>query len=249
MRHGPGRYRSPRVVLDPRRPHPPSAPRVLAGVLAGLALTLGPGTSLAAAPAAPAADIARAIGGLGAPGFLWGRIAVEEESPEGPWTPLAGVEVTLYPYAPGVEAELEQIRQRARDSGAGYDTAVARLRERLEAYAGQIEAAAKEVVPGLAAGGGVVRRRLTDPAGLFVFDDLPSGEWLLLALRLTEYTGPRARRDPRRSGSPGGETFLSRSQTPAKEAEVWLARVRVGPGERVRVWLTDRGRFMVGPLR
>ena len=226
------------------------APRVLAGVLA--ALTLAPGTGLTAAPAAPPAppaDIARLIRGLGAPGFLWGRVAVEEESPEGPWTPLAGVEVTLYPYAPGVEAELEQIRQRARDSGAGYDTAVARLRERLQAYVAQIEAAAKEVAPGLAAGG-VVRRRLTDPAGLFAFDGLPSGEWLLLALRLTEYTGPRAQRDPGRSGSSGSDsTFVPRSQTPAKEAEVWLARVRVGPGERVRVWLTDRGRFMVGPLR
>jgi hypothetical protein len=217
-----------------------------------LALTLvvlagGPGGS-GAAP--PAGEVGQAVRSLGSPGLLWGRLALEQESPEGPWTPIGGVEVTAYPFAARVAADLEEIRQRARDSGAAYDAGVARLRERLQAHAAQVEAAVKDLAPDLAGTGGVVQRRTTDASGVFVFEALPSGDWLLVALRLSDYAAPHAQREPRRGASPGRDsTFLPRPQTPTKEAEIWLVRVRVDPDTRVRVWLTDRGRFMVGPLR
>lgn len=217
-------------------------PGPLGALVATLALlgSLAPG--VAAQPARPPG----VPGSPGASGMLWGRLAVEEESPDGAWTPLPGVEITLYPYAAEVAADLDQIRRRARDSGAAYDAAVAQIQDRLKAYGARLEAA-----PGDApATGGLVRRRTTDPAGLFVFENLPAGEWLVVALRVSEYT-PRAQREPtRRAPTPGRDAaFLSRPVTPAKLVEVWLARVRVEPAGQTRLWLTDRGRFMAGPVR
>ena len=194
----------------------------------------------------PAAELTHALASLGAPGLLWGRLAVEEESPEGSWTPLAGIDVAAFPYAPGLAADLDRIRERARASGADYDAAVSRLKERLAAWEGQ----ARTVTGGPTPAGSVVRRQTTDPAGIFVFPDLPSGEWLLVALHVSPYhqatDGARAR-GPARRGK--GGSFLPQSSTPAQEAEVWVVRVRLAPGERARVMLTDRGRFMVGPVR
>jgi hypothetical protein len=194
----------------------------------------------------PAAELTRAVEGLGLPGLLWGRLAVEEESPEGPWTPLAGVSVALFPYAPSVAAELERIRDAARGSSAAHDAAVGRLLDRLKAYEVQAASLAGPERP-------LVRRVTTDPAGLFVFDDVPSGEWLVVAVQTAPYAPGRASRPPEaigsRRSSRNPDTFLPRPGTPAKEAEVWVSRVRVTAGERARILLTDRARFMVGPVR
>jgi hypothetical protein len=219
-------------------------PPVVSAVLRRLglaALLLVP----AVAPGAPPPGLAEAVRALGAPGVLWGRLLVEEESPEGPWTPLAGVEVRIFPFLPQVRADLEDIRRHARDSGPGYDTAVARLRQRLDTHAADLQAA-----PG-ASERPLVRQQLTNAAGLFVFDAVPAGEWLVVALRLTEYTtAARVPRESRRNDPTGRDaTFLPRPQGAAREAEVWVERIRVPPDERVRLWLTERSRFMVGPLR
>ncbi len=208
----------------------------------------------------PVAELTRALQSLGAPGLLWGRLAVEEESPDGPTTPLAGIEVALYPYVPSLAADLDRIRERARASGAEYDTAVARLQERLKAFEAQVAALQPRSPSGApgqpsqstaGADSGLVRRRTTDAAGIFVIEDLPSGEWLLVALHVSPYRQPkeqpRSRSSPRKGREFGG--FLNRPATPAKEAEVWVSRVRVAPGDRSRALLTDRSRFMVGPVR
>lgn len=184
---------------------------------------------------------------LGAPGLLWGRVAVEEESPDGPWTPLAGVEVRLYPYVPGLAADLDRIRERARGSGTDYDAAVTRLLERLRGYEAQI-AALSPAGGSAASDGGPVRKRTTDASGIFVFEDLPSGDWLLVAIHLSPYTQPKERA-PKPLGKGRDGSFLTRPPAPVKEAEVWVSRVRVGAGERSRLLLTDRSRFMVGPVR
>lgn len=209
-------------------------PALAAAVL--LAVWGGPGVG------DDAADLARVLGSLGPPGFLWGRLAVEEESPDGAWTPLGGVEVTVYPYLPGVLAELERVRRSARESGSQFETAVARVQELLRAYRREVEAAGPA---GSAASGGLVRRQASDTTGVFVFDELPSGEWLLVATRVTPYAAPASGRASGRESR-----FLTPpGRGPAQGAEVWVARVRVVPGERSRVLLTDRARWLVGPLR
>lgn len=273
--------------------------RAAAGA-AVLVLALG----AAAAGRADEAALGRALRALGAPSALWGRLAVEEESPDGPWTPLAGVAVTLYPYTAELAADLERIRDGARASGRDYDAAVARLQERLSAHASQVAAATGTAVPaaprpeapatppaagtarppsssgilsGIFGGSpaakpgaapaqatppadgdatpaaeGLVRRATTDPSGLFLFKALPAGDWLVVAVHTSEYTAPRrppsSQRAPSRSGRIH-DGFIERERPQAREAEVWVIRARVTPTEPARVLLTDRSRFMVGPIR
>jgi hypothetical protein len=231
------------AVEDPTRLRAPAASRPgAAAVLAALVL-LTPGAAVGQLPGREAA--AAAVQRLGPPGLLWGRLTVEEESPEGPWTPLAGVEVTVYPYLPAIADELERIRRSARDALRHYETAVARIVQILRGYSHDLDAPRRDAELVIDEDDRPVRRRVTDSSGAFVFPHLPSGEWLVVAMRVsTPAAGDRAPR----SGK-GGATFLPRAATGAvRSAEVWIARVRVTPGERMRLLLTDRARALVGPL-
>jgi hypothetical protein len=233
----------------------------------------------------PGAEVAEALRSLGPPGMLWGRFVVEEESPVGAWTPIAGVEVTLYPATPTLVAELDRLRQSARDSATQYESAVARVQSALAVHQARLDGkspetwgsdgalvaeppvppAVRPAPPKIAA---LPPRRLpqppaaapppdapahpwrqsTDPAGLFAFDALPSGDWLVVAIRVSAYAGQKLRGAPRQqAGSARG--FLPRSTGPAKETEIWVARVRVGAAERVGIELTDRARWLAGPVR
>jgi hypothetical protein len=92
-------------------------------------------------------------------------------------------------------------------------------------------------------------RRTTDPAGLFVFDELPSGDWLLVAIRVTPYSPSRGHQEAKKPSPSRAKSFLPTPSVAFKEAEVWLTRVRVPPGDRTALLLTDRARWMVGPVR
>jgi hypothetical protein len=242
----------------------------------------------------PGAEVAEALRTLGPPGVLWGRLIVDEESPLGAWTPVAGVQVTLYPATPALVSELERIRQSARDSGAQYESAVARVQEVLAVHQARLDGKSPEtlgsdgalpaeppllsapvarpveapptvsnslrrlLLPGRT---GVVAspgqptdvssphpwRQNTDPTGLFAFESLPSGDWLVVAVRIAAYGGQRLRAPPQQSGR--GRGFLPRATGPAREAEIWVVRVRVGAAERVGLELTDRARWLAGPVR
>ncbi len=184
-------------------------------------------------------EIARALAGFGSPGILWGRLAVEEESPEGSLTPLAGVEVTLYPYLPALEQALERIRTGARESPEAYVGAPGAVRETLEAYRKQTAAVG---------GAQWTPQRVTDGAGLFVFDTVPAGPWLLVAVQRTPVrASPGAlTRRPR----PADPRFVPRAgAAPSHGADIWVVRVQVRPGERTPLLLTERSRWMTGPLR
>ena len=98
-----------------------------------------PPASVRAVGEDPVAEVTEALRSLGPPGLLWGRLAIEEESPVGAWTPLAGIEVTLYPATPALVAELERVRQSARTSGAQYESAVARVQAALAVHQGRID--------------------------------------------------------------------------------------------------------------
>jgi hypothetical protein len=284
--------------------------RRAAAVLAGLTLGLG-----VAAVRADEAELSRAVRALGAPGTLWGRLAVEEESPDGPWTPLAGVAITVYPYTAQLAADLERIRDGARASGRDYDAAIARFQERLGAHASQVGAITGIPVPAPASSGapsptpspsanpatpatpatppptpgilaelagrlglaekpgaaparseatatgsgdgasssteGLVRRATTDATGVFLFKFLPAGDWLVVAIQTSSYSAPRRQPSSSTRASPGKnrDGFLESARPQAKEAEVWVIRTRVMPDEPARLLLTDRSRFMVGPVR
>jgi hypothetical protein len=237
----------------------------------------------------PAAEVAEALRNLGPPGMLWGRLALEEESPLGAWTPVGGVEVTLYPATPALLAELERIRQSARDSGPLFESAVARVQAALAVHQARVDGRSPEPPSGPGGdppaastetpvgrpppktrpfrlrprpdppGGSPAAsapespphpwRQRTDPAGLFAFDPLPSGDWLVVALRVSPYAGEKLRAAPRPRSPGRGPGFVPRAAGLAREAELWLVRVRVAPGERVGLRLTDRARWLAGPVR
>ena len=261
----------------------------------------------------PAAEIGEALRNLGPPGGLWGRLSVEEESPVGAWTPLEGIEVSLYPATPALVAELERIRQSARGSASQFESAVARVQAALAVHQGRIDretaqpltvgdllvaepplvkkAPAKSAASGsepkaarpavglppagsslfqsgrtsLQGTGGTAApisspapakeesdhpwRQKTDPAGLFAFPAVPSGDWLVVAVRVAPYAAEKLRAAPKPRQSTRTQGFLPRAAGPAKEVELWVTRIHVVKGERVALDLTDRARWLVGPIR
>jgi hypothetical protein len=267
---------------------------VLGAILLALAAALLPGVARAVGED-PVAEVAEALRNFGPPGALWGRLAIEEESPAGAWTPLGGVEVTLYPATPALIAELERIRQSARGSGAQYESAVARVKAAFAGHQARVDAhsagtslatddslarddspAAESPAPDPARAvspkasdprprarierpgdGGPSEeppsrhpwRQRTDPAGLFAFDPLPSGDWLVVAIRVSPYGTEKLRGEPRPRQPGRGQRFLPPVAAPAKEAELWVVRARVGAAERVGLELTDRARWLAGPIR
>ena len=92
-------------------------------------------------------------------------------------------------------------------------------------------------------------RQRTDSAGLFAFDAVPSGDWLVVAIRVAAYGAEKLRSEPKPRQSGRGMQFLPGTSTPAREAEIWLARVRVVAADRLGLVLTDRARWLAGPLR
>jgi hypothetical protein len=92
-------------------------------------------------------------------------------------------------------------------------------------------------------------REKTDPAGLFAFAAVPSGDWLVVAIRIAPYSAAKLRAEPRPRQSSRTLHFLPRATGAAREAELWVTRVRVVASERVGLNLTDRARWLVGPLR
>jgi hypothetical protein len=257
----------------------------LAGALLALGLVAGSAPVLAVGED-PVAELGEALRGLGAPGLVWGRLVVDEESPVGSWTPLEGIEVTLYPATPTLIGELEGIRQSARASATQYQSAVARVQAALAAHKGRVErlaapvvepelvaeppllpkprldTAAGPAVPGgpesaatlVSAGASLLKgvrvwRQKTDPAGLFAFDAVPSGDWIVVVIRVSPYGSEKARSDPKPRQAAKTQRFLPRETGPAKEAEIWMTRLRVVAGERVGLELSDRARWMAGPVR
>jgi hypothetical protein len=156
------------------------------------------------------------------------------------------VEVTAYPYLPAIADELERIRRSARDALRHYETALTRMVQVLRGYYHDLDAPRRDAELVIDEDDRPVRRRVTDSSGAFVFPHLPSGEWLVVAMRIS---APPAGRDGASRSSKAAATFLPRAATGAvRSAEVWIARVRVRPGERTPLLLTDRARALVGPL-
>ena len=123
-------------------------------------------------PFYPAAQVVLAAppvaGGEPADGVVWGRLVLEEESPDGAWTPMPGAEVQLYPASPALLAELERIRHGARDSLRSHDTAADRLQAALRSHQTPGDPAKRD------GSSGPALRGVTDPAGVFVIEAVPA---------------------------------------------------------------------------
>lgn len=166
---------------------------------------------------------------------LLGAVAVRAYSE--PARPNAGVvtqrsvSIALVPYSAAFEAELDAVKSGLRDSVDAYVQAV-----------GRIEGARVDYQGGLvgAAAGDLVRSATTDLDGTARLDDLPAGEWLLLAWYEGGHSSKRFTiRDQDTKRYPNVPTNVTYSVV-----TYWRTRVTVRAGETAEVAATDRNVWM-----
>lgn len=166
---------------------------------------------------------------------LLGAVAVRAYSE--PVRPNAGVvtqpsvSIALVPYSAAFEAELDAVKSGLRDSVDAYVQAV-----------GRIEGARVDYQGGLvtASAGDLVRSATTDLHGTARLDDLPAGEWLLLAWYEGGHSSKRFRiRDQDTKHYPNVPTNVTYSVV-----TYWRTRVTVRAGETAEVAATDRNVWM-----
>jgi hypothetical protein len=78
---------------------------------------------------------------------------------------------------------------------------------------------------------------------------VPSGDWLVVAVRTAPYAAEKLRAAPKPKPSSRTQGFMPRATGPAKEVEIWVTRIHVVKDERLALDLTDRARWLVGPIR
>jgi hypothetical protein len=142
--------------------------------------------------------------------------------------PLAGVSVLLLPFAAEVAARIDQIKARLRDSLATYTRAHADLTAVREQYERQLRAVGA---------GQLVRRGVSDSSGVLHLDEVPVGDWLMLAWR----EEPHPVKSPRTAGGDAGRFRDVPVITGYAAVSYWRMRVSVRAGETTAVTLSDRG--------
>ena len=193
------------------------------------------GALLLLAGAGLAAD--QSVAGLVAPymkahaagtlGSVTAKAYAEPTRPSADPAPQPSVSVTLIPYSPALEAELDAVKAGLRDSLDGYVQAVARIEDaRVDYERALLEAGAGELV----------RTQLTDGQGAAQVGGLPVGDWLVLAWREGGHLSKRFKlRDTEASRYPNVSSNVTYSTV-----TYWRTRVTVRAGETAEVTMSDR---------
>lgn len=195
---------------------------------------LGSGANAASRAIVLDVDVARYRLPLG-PGAVVGRAWQERRRPDRPDPPLHDTVVTLVPWSEAFLRRLDELRARSRDSIGAYRDATGAMRREREAYERTLwEAGAADLV----------RATLVDGDGVFAFDDVPAGEWLLFGWRSVFVDLPSVR-----VGRRDRSTFTGRERLDGySTVTVWLRQISVGSGAREVVELTDRNAWFSGVL-
>lgn len=169
-------------------------------------------------------------------GTVTGRVFEERRRPEGPDTPFGGATVTLLPRSAEFLRQLERLKETARSSVHTYRAAapaILALRASYEKELWSVGAA------------DLVRATVVGPDGRFAVEDLPAGDWVLLATHTV--------RSESRSRETSSKTSKKRSaHTPATrltgyhEVVVWLREIRMASRAVQSVELTERGVWFSG---
>jgi hypothetical protein len=164
-------------------------------------------------------------------GEVVGRASRDAARPTAPPIPLDGVSVMLLPYSPGVESELDDIKEHLRDSLKHYMGAAADV----DAVRGAYESDLVWV-----GGGELVRGEVSNGQGLVAFAGVPAGEWALLAWREEARPGkpPKLRAQETR-GFRDIPVSVGHSVV-----TYWWRRIRVTSGETTTVDFNDRNVWM-----
>lgn len=195
------------------------------------------GLLLAGAATAGSLDVAldgyqqsQATGTLGG---VTGRVYTERRRVDGPDQPLAGVGVVLLPRSPAFLARLAEIKARARDGMASYRGSVATIRRAREDYERTLwQAGAADLVRGAVAG----------PDGRFRLEQVPAGDWVLVATQSTFVD--------RQAGTPSPKERQTYTRPPRltgfQAVTVWLRELTIVGGRTETVELTDRNGWFSG---
>jgi len=164
-------------------------------------------------------------------GVVAARAYAEPTRPGASPTPNPAVSVMLLPYSPSLDAELQAVKAGLRDSLEAYTTAVTRVETARVDYERAL----------LAVGGGeLVRTETTDDKGAARLQDLPAGEWLVLAWHEGGHLSKRfSIRELEARHYPNVPTNVTYSVV-----TYWRLRVTVRPTETVEVDLNDRNVWM-----
>ena len=165
--------------------------------------------------------------GAGTLGSVAAKAYAEPTRPSADPAPQPSVSVTLIPYSPALEAELDAVKAGLRDSLDGYVQAVARIEDaRVDYERALLEAGAGELV----------RTQLTDGQGAAQVGGLPVGDWLVLAWREGGHLSKRFKlRDTEASRYPNVSSNVTYSTV-----TYWRTRVTVRAGETAEVTMSDR---------
>jgi hypothetical protein len=128
-----------------------------------------------------------------------------------------------------VAARLESVKAHSRDSAERFTATATDVRTILTGWYERLAGAG---------GGDLVAYAATDASGIARLEQVPAGEWLLVAFRTA---ATRAQPPARASRRDGGGFAPSIETTGYKLINYWRMRLAVPAGETAAVRLTDRG--------
>jgi len=202
--------------------------------LTGAALALVLATAAAAAePLDVLPEPYRRAALAGDVGRVVGSAREEPRRPTEAGRPLVGTAVTAVPRSAAFLGRLEEIRRTARSSPAAYRVSALALRRAREAYE---QALWEAGYPELA------RVTSVDATGAFTLDDVPAGQWVLVASRTVFVDKPSPREPRRRLRAFSRDTRMIGYHA----VSVWLSELTVGRGRTEAVELTDRSVWFTG---
>lgn len=163
-------------------------------------------------------------------GNVAGRVYEEPSRRNAPPRALEAVPVALVPWSDAQVAEMEGLKANARSSVQSYREVAAAIESLHRGY----ETAIRD-----AGGFDLVKHASSDKDGVFRFDRVPAGEWLLVArAEVGRDEIARPRHVPRHAA----ERFADNPRLHARTfVAYWWRHVHVGAGDTATIELTDRG--------
>jgi hypothetical protein len=169
-----------------------------------------------------------------AAGAVRGTARGSGRNPAGPPTPLAGLTVVLLPRSAVLLDGLERLRRQSRDSMAAYRAAIPEMRRLVQALLDDLAQTGQTAS---------VRSATIDGEGRFALEEVPTGDWMLIAFRALHVN--RASHDRAKESG----TYLPGTRLVGYDrVSVWLHTVAVESGRTQELELTDRNIWFEGVL-
>ncbi|PYM90215.1 MAG: hypothetical protein DME04_23855 [Candidatus Rokuibacteriota bacterium] len=170
----------------------------------------------------------------GAVGTLTGRVFDERRRPAAAERPLSGVSVILLPRSAEFLRKLDEVKRKARDSANEYRASAPAILSLKAGYEKALwEAGAADLVKATA----------VDSDGRFTIENLPAGDWVLIATHSVSVEKHGIESDPGRRRNiytPGSRL------TGYQVVAIWLHEISVTKGSAARVDLMDRNVWLSG---